>query len=156
MKILHLLLLCKSIFLGLLFSACSKEDDSMSSLKSPIETGIYTGFLGNIPYGISILDFKIEVSKISEGKYAVRQITNSSLPTFYLTMNTAVSEEDILLERGGYYKATIPYQTSGNGIVKGDGNGDEDAGFYAPQKRLTFSIQINNAGYRVAFSGIKE
>lgn len=153
MKILYALFIS---LISLTAFSCSKGDDFDSIQKEEIKTGIYTGFLGNIPYGISILDFKIEVSKISAGKYAVRQITNSSLPTFYLTMNTAITEEDILLEKGGYYKATIPYQTSGNEIVKGDGNGEEDAGFYAPQKRLTFSIQINNAGYRVAFSGIKE
>lgn len=138
---------------------CSKDSESRTTQEPPIEIGTYIGLLGNSPtLGNNILDFKVEVTKIGERKYSIRQITSSTLPTFYFTVNTATNTDDIQLEQGGYYKCTIPQQASGTATIIGDGvpNGEEDAGYYVPQKRLTFTIQINNTGYRVAFSGVKQ
>jgi hypothetical protein len=143
-------------YIGINILGCSKHLDINQELS--FETGIYTGVLVNQSSGISNLDFKISVSKIDERKYSVKQITPGDVPDFTYTINKAVTPEDIQLEQARYFKGTVPLQGTSPASIVGDGatTGEEDISYYVPQKRLTFTIRINNAGIRIVFSGVKE
>jgi hypothetical protein len=146
-----------SLFAILVFYSCTKDNGIDNNNPEPsIETGTYVGILVNQPVGISTSDFKFEVSKIDARKYSVKQITQGGVPEFYYLIDKAVSPGDIQLEQGGLFKGTIPQQTSGAVTLLGDGQGEPDQTYYVPQRRITFAIQINNSGVRVAFSGVKQ
>jgi hypothetical protein len=153
MRRFQLQILCVMMMLVV---SCTKSSENTIPEPS-IPTGIYTGSLGAAS-GTTNNSFKIEVSKVAERQYLIKQVTNWSLPPFTLSVNKAITPSDIQLEQGGYLKCTIPNQTTVTGTVKGDGasTGDEDGSYYSSQKRLTFVIQINNSGVRVAYSGTKD